>query len=104
MDRFVRVCGLEELRDGEARVIELEGRKIALFRLEDEVYALDNDCPHRGGPIAEGEIQGGRVTCPWHEWTFDIRSGLCTLNSAVRLTRFDARVVDGEVRVCSRAE
>jgi nitrite reductase (NADH) small subunit len=104
MDLFVPVCGLGELRDGEAKVVEVEGRKIALFRLGDDVHALDNVCPHRGGPIGEGEVKGDRVTCPWHEWTFDIPSGLCALNPAARLTRYETRVVDGEVLVCPRAD
>ncbi len=104
MEGFVSACGLEELREGEAKVIELEGVKIALFRLRGDVYALDNCCPHRGGPIAEGEIRDDRVICPWHEWTFDIRSGVCTLNPAARLTRYKVRVVEGEVLVCPRPE
>ena len=49
--------------------------QIALFKLEGKIYALDNACPHMGGPLGEGEIEDEVVTCPWHGWQFDIKNG-----------------------------
>lgn len=50
--------------------------EIALFNNHGIIYALDNCCPHMGGPLAEGEIENGCVTCPWHGWQFEISSGI----------------------------
>lgn len=98
-ESFETAAQLSELLDGQARVVTIRGREIALFRRGEQVYALDNECPHRGGPIGEGRIQGDRVTCPWHEWTFDIPSGVCTLNPAAKVKAYPVRVEEGTVKV-----
>lgn len=95
----MQVARLEDIPDQGARVIVVDNREIALFRQGEDVFALDNTCPHRGGPIGEGRITGGRVTCPWHEWTFEIATGLCTLNPAARLRQYPVRVEDGQVEL-----
>ncbi|GAB4255293.1 MAG: nitrite reductase small subunit NirD [Acidobacteriota bacterium] len=95
---------LEQIPAGDALVVTVAGRELALFRLGDEVFALENFCPHRGGPIGEGLVREGHVTCPWHEWTFDIKTGLCTLNPAARVRTFPAKVVDGSVWVLPEPE
>lgn len=51
--------------------------KIALFNINGIIYALENSCPHMGGPLGDGDIDDGTVTCPWHGWQFDIASGCC---------------------------
>lgn len=59
-----------------ARVIEVAGKRIALFRTSDDrVFALEDRCPHRGGPLSQGIVHGQRVTCPLHGWTVDLASG-----------------------------
>ncbi len=75
MGQFVTVARTSELASGEARLIEIEGRRIALFNLGGAFYAIDDACPHRGGPLSEGEIEGEVVTCPWHGARFCIRTG-----------------------------
>ena len=54
-----------------------DGNEIALFHCDGRVYALNNSCPHMQGPLGEGEVTAGTVTCPWHGWQFDIKSGDC---------------------------
>ncbi len=54
-----------------------KGLQIALFKIDGEVYALDNACPHSEGPLGEGELERSVVTCPWHAWQFDVTSGEC---------------------------
>lgn len=63
--------------------------KIALFNIDGMIYALDNFCPHMGGPLGEGDIDDATVTCPWHGWQFDIASGCC-----INMPGEDARKVD----------
>lgn len=58
-------------------VMSPKGKEIALFNIEGEIYALDNSCPHQGGPLGEGDIEDSCVTCPWHGWQFDVKTGNC---------------------------
>ncbi|GGE44476.1 tRNA-(guanine-N1)-methyltransferase [Agaricicola taiwanensis] len=63
-------------REG-ARMVRAGPMEIAIFRtVADEIYAIDNRCPHRGGPLSEGIVHGGFVTCPLHNWVIDLKTGL----------------------------
>lgn len=64
---------LEKLQGG--KLVEAGGRSIAVFCVEGECFAIDNICTHKGGPLAEGILEGHRVTCPWHGAEFDVKSG-----------------------------
>jgi len=75
MGRFVAVARTGDVAPGHARLIEVEGRRIALFNLGGTFYALDDVCPHRGGPLSEGFIKGDVVVCPWHGARFRIPTG-----------------------------
>ncbi len=68
-----RPVDLEE--GGPGVPVSVEGRQIALYEFEGSVYAVDNRCPHRGGPMADGPVSGPTITCPLHSWSFDMRSG-----------------------------
>jgi nitrite reductase (NADH) small subunit len=70
------VGAIEDIPRLGARVVALPGRRIALFRTSDDrVFALEDRCPHRGGPLSQGIVHGQRVTCPLHGWTVDLESG-----------------------------
>ena len=75
MARFVKVATTDELEDQQAKLVELDGQKIALFRVDGTFYALSDTCTHRGGPLSEGTVEEAEVTCPWHGAKFDIRTG-----------------------------
>ena len=75
MADFVRVAGIGDVPEGEGRLFEIRGKQIALFKHEGRFYAIDNVCKHQGGPLAEGELDGTTVICPWHGWTYDITTG-----------------------------
>ena len=75
MSGFVKVTTTKELADQQAKVVEVEGHKIALFRVNGAFYALSDACTHRGGPLSEGDVEGAEVTCPWHGAKFDISTG-----------------------------
>jgi nitrite reductase/ring-hydroxylating ferredoxin subunit len=80
--------------------VTVEGRHVALFRLADGFYALDNLCLHHAGPLCEGTIDGADVvTCPWHGWSYQIRTGKLAQDPRVGVSRHEVEVVDGEVRV-----
>jgi nitrite reductase/ring-hydroxylating ferredoxin subunit len=89
---FVRVAAPDALRPGSARAIAVGRYEIALFNVEGEYYALENSCPHQGSPIVDGWIEGRTVTCPWHAWCFDLRTGSLTLGTYAMIPRFEVRV------------
>jgi nitrite reductase (NADH) large subunit len=75
-DGFVRVAALADLALGEGRSVRVGAREVALFRTaEREVRAIAARCPHAGGPLADGIVAGGKVTCPLHAWKFDLTTG-----------------------------
>lgn len=69
---------LEDIPEqGSLLVTGPHGEKIALFKKDDKVYALDDCCPHMDAPLSEGEVENGVVTCPWHGWKFQVDTGIC---------------------------
>jgi nitrite reductase (NADH) small subunit len=96
---FVAVGDLSDLPESRG-VCKTVGRcEIALFKVGADVFALDNTCPHRGGPLSEGDIIAGQVFCPLHAWGFDLRTGQSSTNWRARVRSYPARVVDGQVQV-----
>lgn len=72
-----RICvgRIEDIPEGEGRAVEVLGREYAVFRDGDKLYALENRCPHAGGPLADGFVGGGFVTCPLHGMKFNLQTG-----------------------------
>ena len=73
-------------------MVDVSGRHVALFRLGDEFYAVDNMCLHRGGPLCEGHIDNGVVTCPWHGWSYEIKTGTMVQDPRVGVSKHDVRI------------
>ena len=73
--RFVKVAAAAELPVGGLKMVEVEGRDLVLVNVDGELYALDGQCPHQGGPLGRGRLEDGAVVCPWHGWKWDARSG-----------------------------
>ena len=97
--RFVTVARSEDVPPGSVRVVRAEGRELALARVGDEVYATQNDCIHLGGPLGDGWLEGHVLTCPWHGWEYDVRTGENEFDRAIQLRTYEVRVEDGEVKV-----
>jgi nitrite reductase (NADH) small subunit/3-phenylpropionate/trans-cinnamate dioxygenase ferredoxin subunit len=93
----VRIAAVADVPPGTGRVVETGGKDIALFNVGGRFYAIDNGCPHRGGPLGEGDIEGTIVTCPWHAWRWDVTTGTNTNNPAVKVGCFGVAVEGGEV-------
>jgi 3-phenylpropionate/trans-cinnamate dioxygenase ferredoxin subunit len=75
MAKFVKVAKTGDIAPGQAKMVEVDGKNMALFNLEGNFYAIDDTCTHVGGPLSEGEIEGEQVTCPWHGSIFNIKTG-----------------------------
>ena len=95
----LRVAAADELVTGEGRVVEVEGRELALFNVDGVYHCIENACPHRGGPLGEGDLDGRVVSCPWHAWRWDVTTGANTNNPAVRVPAYPVTVEDGAVVV-----
>ncbi|HUE71756.1 MAG TPA: Rieske 2Fe-2S domain-containing protein, partial [Pirellulaceae bacterium] len=78
-DGFSFACREEQIVDGQGFAAAIAGQEIALFRVGERIIAIDNACPHEGGPLSQGTIESGVVTCPWHGWTFNPCTG-CSLD------------------------
>jgi nitrite reductase (NADH) small subunit len=91
--------GIGELREGEGRVVEAGDRMVAVFQVAGRYYAIDNTCPHRGGPLGEGDLEGPVVTCPWHAWRWDVTTGANVNNPALKVACYPVTVEGGEVVV-----
>jgi len=98
MSEFKTVASLDDLPMGASRCYEVDGRRIAVYHTNEGVFATDNTCPHRGGPLAEGDLQGVEITCPWHFWTFEVRTGRHA-DPRIRLVTHEVEVDGGRIRI-----
>jgi nitrite reductase/ring-hydroxylating ferredoxin subunit len=101
MRKFVPVAGVDEIPPGTAKAFAVGDYEVALFNVGGTFYAIENSCPHQGGPLAEGWIEGPVVTCPWHAWCFDVRTGKMTLSEFAAVEVFDVQLVDSTLAISS---
>lgn len=99
MATFHRVCSASELLSRQQLEATLGERKIALFALDNRFVATDANCPHANGPLAEGEVDGCVLSCPWHGWTFDLTTGVSPDDPCMKLEIFEVRVEGDDVLV-----
>ena len=99
MSESFRVLGVADLPEGKARVVEVNGRSIAVYNAGGTIHAFDSFCAHRGGPLAEGMFDGGSVVCPWHGFRFRLHDGACSNNPMLRMMCYPARVEGNDIFV-----
>lgn len=75
---LTKVAAIKKIKLGEGKLVETGGKKMALFNVGGEFFAIEDTCPHRGGPLSEGTLEGDEVSCPWHAATFNIKTGEVT--------------------------
>jgi nitrite reductase (NADH) small subunit len=97
--RWVRTACIESIPLREGRAVQIAGHDIAVFNLGNRFLAVENRCPHRGGPLADGIVSGGNVVCPLHAWKVDLASGEVTNQPAPPqcVKTFPARVENGVI-------
>lgn len=114
------ICAVSELESGMRMLVELEGRDIAIFKIEGDYYAYTNWCVHQAGPVCQGALSGtqtatfdsetletelrweeeGKIlACPWHGWEYDVTSGDCLSQEKARLVSHDVQTRDGRIIV-----
>ncbi len=93
----MKALDLAALPPGQAALVTVDGEDVALFRRRDEIFAIGNQCPHQGGSLSDGFVEGDIVTCPLHGWEFDLRSGACMTVPGESVPRYTVTVEDGAV-------
>lgn len=97
--RLITVARAEEVPPGSARVVRAGDQELALFNVEGSFHATQAKCLHLGGPLVEGSLEGSVLSCPWHGWQYDVRTGENEFDRALALETFQVVVEDGEVKV-----
>jgi nitrite reductase/ring-hydroxylating ferredoxin subunit len=96
---FVTVARVEDVPVGTVRALRVGEEDIAVAHCEDGIFATQGHCIHLKGPLGEGALDDCLLTCPWHGWQYDIRTGENTFDLAIRLETYEVDVDDGEIRV-----
>lgn len=100
MSHFVKVAQLQDLPPGTGlMVVGPHDKPMALFNVDGEVFALNAVCPHRGGPLANGRLDGHVVACPWHGWTFDVKTGRPDHAGGHSVAAYEVKVERGVIYV-----
>ena len=100
MPSFVRVAGVSDVPDRGGLCVEVNDKRIGLFRIGDEIFAIDDTCTHAEASLSEGDVAGDEVICPLHSATFDLRTGRCTGPPAFEdVATYPVRVVGDDVEV-----
>jgi nitrite reductase (NADH) small subunit len=97
---WIRITETRNIPEREGRTVELGPTSVALFNLGERFVAIENRCPHKGGPLADGIVGGTMVTCPLHNWRICLESGEVRKGcngQDIRLRTFDVKVEDGTV-------
>ena len=100
MAKFVRAASLDDIPEGRAIVVDLEGDSLALARVDGDVYCIDNVCTHDGGPLGEGELDGTALECPRHGARFDVCTGRAlSFPAVVPVNTYEVRIEGRDVLV-----
>jgi nitrite reductase/ring-hydroxylating ferredoxin subunit len=99
-EQYVAGGDAASIPDGGMRTLYVEDLTIVLVNLGGEIYALDDKCPHQGGPLSRGTLKDNLLMCPWHCWQFDVKSGRPHWPEGIwRATRYPVKLEDGQIMV-----
>jgi nitrite reductase/ring-hydroxylating ferredoxin subunit len=93
----VRVASLQEVPPNTLTLVSFKGEPVVLYRKHAEILAVGNECPHEGGSLCDGWVEGEIVVCPRHGWEVDLRSGACMTVPGERVPSYAVAVEDGSV-------
>ena len=98
-ERFVTVARVDEVPPGSVRMVQAGDEDIALAHVDGKFYATQGHCLHLQGPLCQGRLEGHVLSCPWHGWQYDVRTGENEFDRALQLETYEVQVEDGEVRI-----
>jgi nitrite reductase (NADH) small subunit len=94
---WTRIAGISEARPGEVMEALHEGEAYAVCNVSGEIRVLSGVCPHAGGPLGNGALDGGTITCPFHGWEFDSATGVCLMDDSVTVPTYPVRVEGDQI-------
>ena len=99
MAEFKRVASVNDLKPGQTKSIEVDGELIALYNVNGNFYATTNTCLHQEGPLGEGTLEGETVTCPWHGWKFNVRTGVSPVVPTAKIQTYAVKIEGDDILV-----
>ena len=99
MEPFIEIAKVYDLPIGRVRSYTVGNRKVALYHTTRGFFASDNTCPHRGGPLGEGDLIGDEIICPWHLWGFDTVTGVCTGNPDMSVLTHEVKIEGDRIMI-----
>jgi nitrite reductase (NADH) small subunit len=99
MAEFVRAIAASDLAPGQCKEVTVGDTPVAIYNVDGTFYATSNVCLHRGGPLGQGLLQGQEVMCPWHAWSWDVKTGENVANGDLKIPTYEVKVEGGEVFV-----
>ena len=96
---LTKVAKTSDIAPGTGKVVEVDGKALAVFNCDGTFYAIENGCKHRGGPLGEGSLSGKTVSCPWHGWEYDVTSGACQMDESITQHTFAVTVQGDDLLV-----
>jgi nitrite reductase/ring-hydroxylating ferredoxin subunit len=101
---FTTLCELSELEPDKGKYVEIGGFQLAVFLSNEQVFVMDNYCPHAGGNLAGGEVRDGCAVCPWHNWAFRLENGQLRDAPGVAVSTYPVRIHEYQGRKLVQAE
>jgi nitrite reductase/ring-hydroxylating ferredoxin subunit len=98
-EAYTPILRAGDLPVGRIKAVKIDDRTVAIAHTANGFFAVDNTCPHRGGPLAEGDLIGDEIVCPWHLWGFDVRTGLCPGNADFAIATHDVKLEGDRILV-----
>jgi nitrite reductase (NADH) small subunit len=99
MAEFTKVANTSDLPPGTAKTVKVNGKTIALFNVDGKIFATDNTCRHRGGPLGEGMLEGEVITCPWHLWEYNVRTGEKVGDNSIKVDTYEVKMEGSDIKV-----
>jgi nitrite reductase/ring-hydroxylating ferredoxin subunit len=96
---FLRAAKKDEVPAGTIREFQLDGKTVAVANVAGKLFAINNVCLHRGGPLGQGELEGQVVTCPWHGWRYEVTNGKLVTNPAVAVETYPIEIRGDDIFV-----
>ncbi|MBI2109575.1 Rieske 2Fe-2S domain-containing protein [Candidatus Woesearchaeota archaeon] len=99
MGKLVKICKRNEISTGSNKLVNIDGKMIAVWNVNNEFYAVNAVCPHRGGPLEQGSLNQNVVSCPWHGWQFDVETGTSPVFPQAKIEIFKVKIEGEEIFV-----
>ena|SRR3989344_5403241 len=99
MEQYHHAAKTSDLKSGEGKVVNISGRDVALFNVDGNFYAIDNTCKHRGGPLGEGILYEDVITCPWHGWNYNVKTGKNVDDESVHVQVYKVKVESDNILI-----